>query len=107
MCRALRSAARHDLLEILEERYGRRSTIITSQIPVDKWHEGFVGIRRLFRLPGGFLIAAIASIAICVTRSLLALDGSITLDQRRGTRAVCTTTRERTQTSESQQQGCR
>jgi DNA replication protein DnaC len=27
------------LLEILEERYGRRSTIITSQIPVDKWHE--------------------------------------------------------------------
>src|SRR5829696_5115510 len=32
-------AARHELLEILEERYGRRSTIITSQIPVDKWHE--------------------------------------------------------------------
>jgi DNA replication protein DnaC len=27
------------VLEILEERYGRRSTIITSQIPVDKWHE--------------------------------------------------------------------
>jgi len=35
----LDAAARHDLLEILEERYGRRSTIITSQIPVDKWHE--------------------------------------------------------------------
>src|ERR1700716_2416796 len=32
-------APRHDFLEILEERYGRRSTIITSQIPVDKWHE--------------------------------------------------------------------
>jgi DNA replication protein DnaC len=30
--------ARHDLYEILEERYGRRSTILTSQIPVDKWH---------------------------------------------------------------------
>ena len=30
--------ARHDLLEILEERYGRRSTIITSQLPVDTWH---------------------------------------------------------------------
>ena len=27
------------LYEILEERYGRRSTILTSQIPVDKWHE--------------------------------------------------------------------
>jgi DNA replication protein DnaC len=35
----LDAAARHDLLEILEERYGRRSTIITSQVPVDKWHE--------------------------------------------------------------------
>jgi DNA replication protein DnaC len=31
-------AARHDLLEILEERHGRRSTIVTSQLPVDKWH---------------------------------------------------------------------
>jgi DNA replication protein DnaC len=30
--------ARHDLYEILEERYGRRSTILTSQIPVDQWH---------------------------------------------------------------------
>lgn len=26
--------ARHDLLEILEDRYGRRSTIVTSQLPV-------------------------------------------------------------------------
>ena len=26
--------ARHDLLEILEERYGRRSTIVTSQLPL-------------------------------------------------------------------------
>jgi DNA replication protein DnaC len=32
------ASARHDLLEILEERYGRRSTIITSQFPVAKWH---------------------------------------------------------------------
>jgi DNA replication protein DnaC len=30
--------ARHDLLEIVEERYGRKSTIFTSQIPVDQWH---------------------------------------------------------------------
>ena len=34
----LDAQARHDLLEILEERYGRRSTIITSQLPVDDWH---------------------------------------------------------------------
>ena len=36
---AVDAAARHDLLEILEERYGRRSTIITSQFPVDHWHD--------------------------------------------------------------------
>ena len=35
----LDAGARHDLLEILEERYGRRSTLITSQIPVAKWHD--------------------------------------------------------------------
>ena len=27
------------LLELLEDRYGNQSTIITSQLPVDKWHE--------------------------------------------------------------------
>jgi DNA replication protein DnaC len=37
--RPLDGAARQDFLEILEERYGRRSTIIGSQIPVDKWHD--------------------------------------------------------------------
>lgn len=35
----LNAQARHDLLEIVEERYGRRSTIITSQPPVDRWHD--------------------------------------------------------------------
>ena len=34
----LDNQARHDLLEILEDRYGRRSTIITSQLPVEDWH---------------------------------------------------------------------
>ena len=34
----LDAAARHDLLEILEDRYGHRSTTVTSQIPVDQWH---------------------------------------------------------------------
>jgi len=36
---SLDATARHDLLEILEERYGRHSTIVTSQLPVDRWHE--------------------------------------------------------------------
>ena len=30
---------RRDLLEVLEERHARRSTLITSQLPVAKWHE--------------------------------------------------------------------
>lgn len=30
---------RHDLLEILEDRHGLRSTIVTSQLPVKHWHE--------------------------------------------------------------------
>ena len=35
----LDAAARHDVLEILEDRYGRRSTIVTSQVPVEHWHQ--------------------------------------------------------------------
>jgi DNA replication protein DnaC len=31
--------ARRDLLEILDDRHGTRSTIVTAQIPVKKWHE--------------------------------------------------------------------
>jgi hypothetical protein len=30
---------RRDLLEILEDRYGLRSTIMTSQVPTTKWHD--------------------------------------------------------------------
>ncbi len=30
---------RRDLLEILDDRYEKRSTLITSQLPVDKWHK--------------------------------------------------------------------
>jgi len=30
---------RRDLLELLEDRYGKRSTIVTSQLPVNAWHE--------------------------------------------------------------------
>ncbi|MBM9615010.1 IS21-like element helper ATPase IstB [Desulfobulbus rhabdoformis] len=30
---------RHDLLEILEDRHGLKSTLVTSQLPVDHWHE--------------------------------------------------------------------
>jgi DNA replication protein DnaC len=30
---------RRDLLEVIEDRSGRRATLVTSQIPVDHWHE--------------------------------------------------------------------
>ena len=36
---ALGEAERHDLLEILEDRYERRSTLVTSQLPVGHWHQ--------------------------------------------------------------------
>lgn len=32
-------AQRHDLLEVMEDRYGRRSTVVTSQLPIANWHE--------------------------------------------------------------------
>ncbi|HVY35167.1 MAG TPA: IS21-like element helper ATPase IstB [Caulobacteraceae bacterium] len=38
----LGAQARHDLLEIIEDRYGRRSTLVTSQVPVADWH-GLIG----------------------------------------------------------------
>jgi DNA replication protein DnaC len=30
---------RRDLMEIVEDRYGKGSTLITSQLPLDKWHD--------------------------------------------------------------------
>jgi len=35
----LNGNARHHLLEIIEDRYGRRSTLVTSQLPIARWHE--------------------------------------------------------------------
>jgi len=35
----LMAEQRRDLLEILEDRYDSRSTIVTSQLPVEKWHD--------------------------------------------------------------------
>ncbi|MFZ5798371.1 MAG: IS21-like element helper ATPase IstB [Thermodesulfobacteriota bacterium] len=36
---SLTQEQRHDLLEILEDRNGLRSTLVTSQLPVELWHE--------------------------------------------------------------------
>ena len=35
----LNTEQRRDLLEILEDRHGSCATIITSQLPLDKWHD--------------------------------------------------------------------
>jgi DNA replication protein DnaC len=35
----LNQEQRHDLLEILEDRHGLRSTLVTSQLPLENWHE--------------------------------------------------------------------
>jgi len=39
MMTALGESERRDILEIVEDRYNTRSTILTSQIPIDQWHE--------------------------------------------------------------------
>ncbi len=36
---AIGEAERRDLLEIIEDRHGARSTILTSQLPVAQWHD--------------------------------------------------------------------
>lgn len=35
----LKDTERRDLLEVLEDRYDQRSTIVTSQVPTKSWHE--------------------------------------------------------------------
>jgi DNA replication protein DnaC len=35
----LAAASRQDLLEVIDDRTGQRSTIVTSQLPVSKWHD--------------------------------------------------------------------
>ena len=34
---------RRDLLDVVEEKHGRASTIVTSKLPVDHWHEQIGG----------------------------------------------------------------
>jgi DNA replication protein DnaC len=35
----LNAAQRNDLMELIEDRHGRRATLIASQLPVEHWHE--------------------------------------------------------------------
>ena len=38
----LSQSQRNDLLEIMEDRHGNKSTIVTSQLPTNKWHERYL-----------------------------------------------------------------
>lgn len=40
---AINAVGRNDLLEVIEQRCGKRSTLITSQLPVDRWHDYLSG----------------------------------------------------------------
>ena len=40
---ALNAIGRNDLLEVIDQRTGNRSTLITSQLPVDRWHDYLSG----------------------------------------------------------------
>jgi DNA replication protein DnaC len=35
----LNDAQRRDLLELLDDRYGQRATLLTSQLPLEHWHD--------------------------------------------------------------------
>ncbi|MDO9352272.1 MAG: IS21-like element helper ATPase IstB, partial [Solirubrobacteraceae bacterium] len=35
---SLSEPQRHDLLEVMEDRYGKSATVVTSQLPLAKWH---------------------------------------------------------------------
>ncbi|MBH3380622.1 MULTISPECIES: ATP-binding protein [Pseudomonas] len=36
---AFTATQRRGMLEVLDDRYGHRSTLVTSQMPMDRWHE--------------------------------------------------------------------
>jgi hypothetical protein len=35
----LTAEQRRDLMEVIDDRHGRASTIIATQMPVDRWHD--------------------------------------------------------------------
>ncbi|MDF0379023.1 IS21-like element helper ATPase IstB [Methylophilus sp. YYY-1] len=40
---AMSASSRNDLLEVLDQRSGRKSTLMTSQLPMERWHEYLSG----------------------------------------------------------------
>ena len=50
--------SRSSLMEIIEDRHGKRSTIITSQLPVLQWHE-IIGENTIADYPNFFIMQSI------------------------------------------------
>lgn len=58
---ALSLAQSQDLLDILDDRYGRSSTMVVTQIPIESWHERIPDPTLLTPSLTGWLIMLIAS----------------------------------------------
>src|SRR5689334_4748611 len=74
----LTSQQGRDLLDIVDDRHGHRSTIVTSQVPVEHWHE----------LIADPTIADAVLDRLVHTAHRLALDGPSMRDPKRAARAV-------------------
>jgi hypothetical protein len=68
---SLTPAQGRDLLEIVDDRHGRGSTIVTSQLPVEQWHA-----TPWFGSPGGSIAPNIELRALAKPASLKSADVS-------------------------------
>jgi DNA replication protein DnaC len=72
---------RHDMLEIVEDRYGRGATLITSQMPVDRWHD-LIGEPTLADASTASSITPIASSSKATAYASKARSGRPPLDRQ-------------------------
>lgn len=72
---------RRDLLELLDDRHERRSTIVTSQLPIKLWHEtignGTLADAILDRLVHNAHRLEMSGESMRKTRSLLTTEGKL------------------------------
>ena len=71
----LRDQYRRDLLEVIDDRDGTRSTVLASQIPVNKWHD-YVGDPTVADAP---TVLAMGERKIALRIRELALDHGVAL----------------------------
>ena len=69
----LDTVTRLALLQIMEDRYGKKSVIITSQLPITKWHE-YIGESTIADYPHLFIMRS--NIMLCVVNHQLSWHNS-------------------------------